>query len=271
MDPLSHPSGLFAGHLVAIEPGGAGHWSLMLFLLVAAPAVGSFLGTVADRAAVGGSALVGRSRCDGCGTRLAPRDLMPVLSWAASGGRARCCGAPLRAWLPGVEIAAFGITAWGLWATAGAAPVLQLATCLLGWTLLGLALVDLRTFRLPDAGTLPLLLAGLGLSAAGLTGPLSAHLAGAALGYGALAGIGWAYLRLRGIDGLGLGDAKLLAAGGAWLGWTGLPSALLWASLAGVALAVATGPFAARRAIPFGPGIAAGIWLTWLYGPLVFG
>ncbi len=269
MDPLAHWSGLPAGHPSLLPPGAAGLWAL--FLLAVGPAVGSFLGTVADRAAAGGSALAGRSRCDGCGAALAARDLVPLLSWAVLGGRARCCGAALRPALPAVEIAGLAVAAWGLWATAGAGLAVQVATCLLGWALLGLALVDLRTLRLPDAGTLPLILGGLALAAAGLTGPLAAHAAGAALGYAALAGIAWGYRRLRGIDGLGLGDAKLLAAGGAWLGWAAVPSVLLWASLAGLALALATGPLAARRAVPFGPGIAAGIWLTWLHGPVVLG
>ncbi|MNT74661.1 Type 4 prepilin-like proteins leader peptide-processing enzyme [compost metagenome] len=84
--------------------------------------------------------------------------------------------------------------------------------------------------------------------------------------------LAWAYRRVRGREGLGVGDPLLLGAGGAWVGWIGLPSVLLWASLAG--LSVAAGALAVRRRLsgsdrlPFGAFLAVGLWLTWLYGPL---
>jgi leader peptidase (prepilin peptidase)/N-methyltransferase len=77
---------------------------------------------------------------------------------------------------------------------------------------------------------------------------------------------------LRGREGLGFGDAKLLAAGGAWLSWQSVPSVVLIAAV--LALAVVLGIALVRRTrlsaatrVPFGPYLAAAIWLVWLYGP----
>jgi len=163
------------------------------------------------------------------------------------------------------------------WAAAVTPAVMVLALSLvLGWMLLTLALVDVRAFRLPDPLTLPLL-------AAGLVGafllpdllpdpPLWNHLAGAAIGYGVLAAIGWAFWRVRGEEGLGLGDAKLLGAGGAWLGWRALPSVLIIACLLAFALiairAAFQGPASVRRRIAFGAPLCAAIWVVWLAGRL---
>ena len=87
-----------------------------------------------------------------------------------------------------------------------------------------------------------------------------------------VAAIGLAYRRLRGREGIGLGDAKLFAAAGAWLSWTGLPSVLLLAAAAGLAghllAARLTGRRLKGRELPFGPYLARALWLVWLYGPV---
>lgn len=241
-----------------------------LATIAAAPFVGSFVGLLADRLPRGEGVVYGRSRCDGCGRPLAARDLAPLLSYAAAGGRARCCAARLRPALPAVEAGAVALACWAAVVTQG--PLIP-ASAALGWTLLALALIDARTFRLPDALTLPLLLAGIGLGAVGLTGSPASQALGAALGFGVFRGVGAAYRRFRGLDGLGLGDAKLLGAAGAWVGPSGLPSVLAIAcagALGGAALcALVRGGIAWRAPIPFGPALAAGLWLTWLYGPIV--
>ncbi|MGF1502338.1 MAG: prepilin peptidase [Paracoccaceae bacterium] len=241
---------------------------LDLVLLATAPAIGSFAALAADRAETGRSAIAPRSRCDGCGRPIAPQDLVPILSFLWLGGRARCCGARIPAHLPGLELASFAIAAWGLSATTAAPEAIRIATVGLGTALVGLAWFDLRHFRLPDAATLPLLLGGLALSAAGLTGPMWSHAAGAAAGYALIAGIDAAYRRIRGQTGLGLGDAKLLAAGGAWTGLAALPSILLLGALAGIGTALLRGS-RWREPLPFGPGLALGIWLAWCHGPVL--
>ncbi len=132
--------------------------------------------------------------------------------------------------------------------------------------LIWLSVTDWREFRLPDIGTLPLIAIGV-LLAMWRGGDLGLdHLIGAGAGFALFAAIGAAYFRTRGVDALGLGDAKLLAAAGAWLGWQALAPVILIAALAGIVVALARG--AGRGAhIPFGPPLAAafaGIWIFFL-------
>ncbi|WP_088343238.1 MULTISPECIES: A24 family peptidase [Rhodomicrobium] len=146
------------------------------------------------------------------------------------------------------------------------------ATAVLGAALVALSVIDLRTMRLPDAITLPLVATGPLLTfALGWDDPLW-RIAAAAAGFLALYALARAYRALRGRPGLGLGDAKLFAAAGAWLGLEGLPSVMLWASgvaLAAVLVALLRGqPVEASSRIPFGPFLALGFWIVWLFGPL---
>lgn len=238
--------------------------------VVAAPFVGSFLSTLAARWPDWRGAVAGRSACPCCHTRLEPRDLVPVLSWLWLRGRCRHCGAPIGAAEPVAEMAA---TAIALWALLALPPATAGPALLLGWTLLALALIDRHHFLLPDVLTLPLIAAGLALAyftggSAALTGAAS----GAALGYGLLAGAALLYRRLRGRDGLGYGDAKLLAAAGPWVGWSGLGMVLLVASamaLAVAALGMRRGRVTGVTPIPFGPYLAAATWIGALHGPLL--
>ncbi len=103
-----------------------------------------------------------------------------------------------------------------------------------GWLLLILAMFDARHFWLPDVLTLPLAVLGLTLGDWILPAPFWDRAIGAALGYGVLFILALSYRRLRGREGLGLGDAKLLGAIGAWTGWQLLPLVLLLASSAGL-------------------------------------
>ena len=95
---------------------------------------------------------------------------------------------------------------------------------------------------------------------------LLASLLGAAVGYLALLAVAWAYRRLRSRDGLGLGDAKLLAAAGAWLGPAPLPWVILLAAPMGLVLALARrAPLRGDSAVPFGPPLALACWLLFLW------
>ncbi|WP_439634102.1 prepilin peptidase [Glycocaulis sp.] len=133
--------------------------------------------------------------------------------------------------------------------------------------LTALTVMDVRTMRLPDWLTLPLIPAGL-LAAWWLGDPLLWHLAGAVIGYAGLVALELAYRAVRGRDGLGRGDAKLLAVGGAWCGAALLPVILLLASMTGLiwvlALKLAGREIGAGTAIPFGPFLAAGIAAAWI-------
>ena len=147
-----------------------------------------------------------------------------------------------------------------------------LASAVLAAALIVLTVIDLETMRLPNTITVPLALAGLALT--GLLGwdSIAWRLASAAIGFGAAYLTAHAYLALRGRSGLGLGDAKLLAASGAWVGAEGLTTVVLYACGAALLAAslshVRRGSLSRTTAIPFGPFLAAGTWLVWLYGPV---
>jgi leader peptidase (prepilin peptidase)/N-methyltransferase len=170
-----------------------------------------------------------------------------------------------------MELAALGVAVWAASLFSGLA---FWAGCLLGWTLIALAATDLKYFLLPDFLTLPLVAAGL-LASAGLDrDSFSDSALGAVLGYAFVRLLRFAYRSIRGREGMGLGDAKLLAAAGAWVSWQGLPSVLVLASLLGLAGVLAQ-RWRGRRIdpaqhVPFGAFLGAGLWLVWLYGPLAW-
>ena len=243
--------------------------STILALLVS-PFVGSFLGVVIERLPAGRRIVFARSTCDRCGGTLGPRDMIPLLTWLVRRGRCGCGKIRLDPFYPAIELAALAVAAsaalvlsgWLLWASLA-----------LGWTLLALAAIDLRHYLLPDLLTLPLIPAGLGLAYLIEPGKLPDHAVGAAAGLVGFALIAWLYRRLRHREGLGLGDAKLLGAGGAWLGWQALPSVVALAAVVALAVALAGalagGKLGATTRIAFGPYLALAIWLVWLYGPLM--
>lgn len=235
-------------------------------------AVGSCLGALAARwPDLDRGFVLGRSHCESCGATLRWSELVPVGSWLAQHGRCRRCGEPigalpLLAELAGLAIAVLGVATLGL-----AAGLLFL---LVGWWLLALALIDGHHGRLPDALTLPLLALGLAAAAflpiGGLVGPLDSLL-GAALGYAVFVAVGLAYRRWRGREGLGRGDAKLLAALGAWLGPQGLAPTILLGATAALVVALVSGLRRGDDALPFGPwlAMAGGLllwWRLWLAG-----
>jgi leader peptidase (prepilin peptidase)/N-methyltransferase len=240
------------------------------FLILMAPFIGSFLGVLILRLPEREPIMLSRSRCPHCRRTLGPRDLIPILSWLAAQRRCRYCGSALGWFYPNIEVAALLVAVWAAAVVSG--PALW-ATCLLGWMLLALAVIDARRLILPDALTLPLIALGLA-AAAWLDGPrLADHAIGAAAGFLAFWLVAALYRLLRRRDGLGLGDAKLLAAAGAWVSWEGLPGVVFAASLSAlvfflVAAFLGSDSDPARR-LPFGPFLCLGIWLIWLYGPLV--
>ena len=240
-----------------------------LLLLLAAPFAGSFVGTLALRSIAPRSIALGRSACPACDHPLGARDLVPLASWLALGGRCRYCDQPIGWFYPAIELAAAGLAVWSVLAPPDG---LVVASALFGWCLLALAVSDLRYFLLPDFLTLPLIPAGLLVAYCEQPDGLASRLLGAAAGFGAFAVARAAYRALRGREGLGLGDVKLLAAAGAWVGWEGLPSVVLIAALAGLVLAAlqrrAGVPLALDGRVAFGAGLCAATWLVWIHGPL---
>jgi leader peptidase (prepilin peptidase)/N-methyltransferase len=237
--------------------------------LLLAPFIGSFMGVLIVRLPSGMRVVKTRSVCVGCGTTLDPRDLVPLLSFVAMRGRCRRCGAPIGLFHPAIELAAVAVAAW----VALADPDSVWVDCGLGWTLLTLSWIDMKAFMLPDVLTLPLIVAGLALTWIWTSPDLADHSLAAALGYLSFRALAIAYHGLRGLHGLGDGDAKLIAAAGAWCGLTALPLVVLGSALAGLlaalGLALAGRTMTLTTRIPFGPCIGAAFWLVWMHGPAI--
>ena len=137
------------------------------------------------------------------------------------------------------------------------------ATVLLSSVLAALVREDLRSLRLPDRLTLPLVAAGVLLSAVGMTGtPIASSVLGGTVAYGVFWAVGHVHFARAGREGLGLGDAKLFAAIGTWLGLAALPPALLIASLGGLVHALARRR-SGKPEIAFGPWLALAFIACW--------
>ena len=239
-------------------------WPVLL-----APIAGSFVGVLVTRAEDPRSIVLGRSCCPECGAQLGAGALVPFLSWLLSRGRCRHCGKPVSLFYPAIELAAVAVALWAATVASGG-PLWE--STLLGWTLLALAAIDFRYFVLPDYLTLPLIPAG--LFVAWLLGPaeLADRTIGAVAGLGFVLVLRYLYGLWRGREGIGLGDAKLLCASGAWVSWQGLPGVILLASITGLTFALIEAwrgrSMSLTAQVPFGTFLCLGTWLVWLYGPL---
>ena len=201
-----------------------------------------------------------RSQCESCQTQLSAIELVPLLSYVLQCGRCRHCGARIDRFHPAVEAAAFAVAVLICAVDIGIFddPARAAVDCLLGWTLLALAGMDAKTRLLPDELTLPLIPDGLFANWWLAREALTDCLLGAAIGWFVFVGIAWVWRRLKEEEGLGGGDAKLLAATGAWVGWQGLPSVILLAALAAIVATMAR----RRGQQAFGTRIAFGPWLA---------
>ncbi len=243
-------------------------WVFYITAAMLGAVLGSFLNVVIHRgptmwnlidAPDRGNLVSPRSACPACGAKISIAHLIPLLSYAMLGGKCAACGARISLRYPLVELmgAAAGVVAlllFGLTAQAGLALIFFLF-------LIALGAIDLETGYLPDALTLPLIGLGLAANAFAQFTPIAGALLGAVIGYGAFRLIDMAFTRLRGVEGLGQGDAKLLAALGAWLGWAALAPVVFLAALLGLAGAgaAALGGAKLERETPvaFGPALAA--------------
>lgn len=245
---------------------------LTLAALVVSPFAGSLAALVGQRLPQGRPVVVARSACDHCGAVLGPLELIPIVSYAVQRGRCRRCGGRISVLLPLAEIAGIAVAVcaalsfygWSVW-----------IACALGWTLIALTVSDLTALRLPDVLTLPLTAAGLLASyRTGMITFIDGAL-GAVIAFALFAALGFIYRRWRGRIGLGFGDAKLMAAAGAWVGVSGVPSVMLigagGALLGVIALVAATRkPWPRQRRIAFAPWLCLAIWWVYLAGPIKF-
>jgi leader peptidase (prepilin peptidase)/N-methyltransferase len=246
--------------------------------------IGSFINVVAWRLPREESLIWPGSHCPRCGTPLAWFENIPVLAWLMLRGRCRHCHQPIAARYPFVESLCAGLWVAVLLARpdrmgAGAEPVLLLVAgwFLVSW-LLPMVLIDLDRLWLPE----PMLRWGvlLGLAFTALLGFLQdpatgrqlllEHLVATALGLLGFEAVSALAERALGRPALGLGDAKLAALMGAWLGPGGLGVAVALAVFGGAlvgGVARILGRLGPNQPFPFGPFLAAGTVLVWLVGP----
>ncbi|KVX10956.1 peptidase A24 [Burkholderia ubonensis] len=208
-----------------------------------------------------------RSACPHCGHVLRAWENIPLVSYLLQRGRCRRCGHAIGARYPLIEFAGALLAAGSL--AAFGPTMAALAAFGLCAALLAMSAIDIQTGYLPDSMTLPLLWAGLALNLGGTFASLRAAVIGAMAGYLFLWSIYWLFRWLRGIEGIGFGDLKLLAALGAWMGWAALPQVVLFAAVTGAIVGlVATwrGRMRFEEPIPFGPFLAAGGAATLFFG-----
>ena len=217
--------------------------------------VGSFVTVVAHRVPRGESIVGPRSRCPACGTQIAAYDNVPVLSWLLLRGRARCCGARISPRYPLTELTVgvlYAATVAVLWddPTEVALGLVFVAT------LTAVTLTDLERRIIPNKILLVAAVLGVAIAAIGDPSSLPERAIAAAAAGGLLFAAALAYPK-----GMGLGDVKLAATMGLFLGRDVAPAilvALLAGSLVGLAMIARDGAGARKRAIPFGPFLALG-------------
>lgn len=228
--------------------------------------IGSFLATLILRWPDGRSVAAGRSSCDDCGHHLRPWELIPVVSYVLQAGKCRQCGKAIAQDHISIELVAALIGGLALFASPGPE---GLAGAIFGWLLLTLAALDVKHQWLPDGLNATLAVSGL-LACFVLASPaLFDRLVGGFAGFVSLALVAAAYKSLRGREGLGGGDPKMLGAIGCWLGWQALPLVILGASLVGMLVVISWQlrgkDFAADSMLPLGSLMAIAAFPLWLY------
>jgi leader peptidase (prepilin peptidase)/N-methyltransferase len=211
--------------------------------------------------------IVPRSACPHCSHAISALENIPVISYLFLRGKCAGCAAPISPRYPIVETMCGLLSAYAAWRFGfGLAGI---SAILLVWALIALTFIDFDTQLLPDSITLPLLWLGLLLNLNGAFTSLPNALIGAVAGYLVLWSVYWAFKLTTGKEGMGYGDFKLLAALGAWLGWTMLPLIILLSSLVGSVVGIALIVFAKHGRnipIPFGPYLAGGGLIALFWG-----
>ena len=221
-------------------------------------AIGSFLNVCIYRLPRGESVVHPPSRCPSCGRGLRWFENVPVLGYLLLGGRCRTCRAAVSPMYPIVEAGTallFLLQYWQL----GWQPVLGVRLVFVA-AMIALFVIDLQHRILPNVITLPGVVIGVAASLLFEPG-WRASLIGVAVGGGALWAIGEAYFRIRGEEGMGMGDVKMLAMIGAFLGWQLMLVTLLIASLAGSVFGggmILLNRGSMKYALPLGSFLAAG-------------
>jgi len=240
-------------------------WVWPVLLGVLGLVFGSFIATIAIRWPAERSILKGRSACDSCGQSLAWYELAPVLSYAMQRGKCLACGERIKPSHFYIELLAMAI---GVAAGLIAPGVEGAAGAVFGWLLLALAAFDLAAYWLPNELTGAMAVTGVLTGIASLQPELVERLIGGVAGFFVLLVAASAYRVIRGRDGLGGGDPKMLGAIGLWLGWRMLPWVVLAACVIGLT-AVLVMRLSGRKLgmgdrMPFGVMLAVAAFAMWI-------
>ncbi len=211
--------------------------------------------------------MVPRSSCPHCGHQITALENIPLLSYLFLRGKCISCKAPISLRYPVVELIAGALSALLIWKFGSG--WIGLGALFFTYCLIAVTFIDADTQLLPDDLTYPLLWGGLLINLNGTFVPLRDAVIGAAAGYLALWTVYWLFKLATGKEGMGYGDFKLLAALGAWLGWSMLPTIILLSSVAGALVGISLIVLTKRgrdKPIPFGPYLAAAGMTALLYG-----
>ncbi len=224
---------------------------------------GSFVTVVAHRVPRGESIVGPRSRCPGCGTQIAAYDNVPVFSWLLLRGRGRCCGETISARYPLAELG-LGLSYLATVLVLRHDPAQMAMGLVLVTALMAVTITDLERRIIPNKILLVTMVAGVAIAAIFDPSSLPERAIAAAAAGGLLFLAALAYPR-----GMGLGDVKLAAVMGFFLGRNVAPAllvALIAGSVVGLALIAREGASARKKAIPFGPFLALGALVGLLAG-----
>lgn len=211
------------------------------------------------------------SCCPKCESKIRPWHNIPILGFLMLRGRCRDCSEAISPRYPIVELISAILSTAIIWKFG--ATIEGLTALVITWSLIALTGIDFDEHLLPDSITLPLMWVGLIANSFGLFTDLQSAFWGAVLGYMSLWSVYWVFKLVTGKEGMGFGDFKLLAALGAWLGWSYLPTIILMSSLVGLVFALLFMMFSGNKKgapIAFGPYLAVAGWICLFLGEDVF-
>lgn len=214
--------------------------------------------------------MVPRSSCPHCQHQIGALENIPVISYLVLRGKCSACKAPISPRYPIIETITGVLSAFMIWHFGSG--YMGLAAVVFCWFLIAATMIDTDTQLLPDDLTLPLLWIGLGINLYSTFASLENAVIGAILGYLSLWTVYWLFKLLTGKEGMGYGDFKLLAALGAWMGWSMLPLIILLSSLVGAVVGltmIVLGKMGFSKQIPFGPYLAGAGLIALVYGQTI--